>query len=110
MDTVSTSGIATLRVEKPNVRCENEKREVAIVEAVLQEARVDQAGFIDHNRVSNVFRRVLGCWHRHMSLPFTRGNETYRTCVDCGARRRFDLEQWRMVGDFYRPDNRSAKY
>jgi hypothetical protein len=77
------------------------------VEVVIQETRVDQAGFADRvNRVSNVFRRVLGCWHRRMSLPFTRGNETYRTCVDCGARRRFDVEQWRMVGPFYRPENR----
>ena len=85
----------------------NEKREVAIVEAVLQETRIDQAEVIDRvYRVCKVFRRVLGCWHRHMSLPFTRGNETYRTCVDCGACRRFDLEQWRMVGAFYRPEIR----
>ena len=84
------------------------KREVGIVQAVFQETLVDQAGLTDRtNRVNNVFRRVLGCWHRHMSLPFTRGNETYRTCVDCGARRRFDLEQWRMVGAFYRPEDRS---
>ena len=84
--------------------------EVGIVEAVLRETRIDQAEFTDRvNRVNNVLRRVLGCWHRHMSLPFTRGNETYRTCVDCGARRRFDVEQWRMVGGFYRPENRSGR-
>src|ERR1051325_3969195 len=83
--------------------CENKKREVGIVEAVLQETRIDGAGFTDSiNRLNNVFRRLLGCWHRNMSLPFTRGSDTYCTCVDCGARRRFDLEQWRMVGDFYR--------
>ena len=97
MDTVSPSGF--------QVSCENEKREVGIVEAVLQETRVDQAGLTARiNRLNNVFKRVLGCWHRRMSLPFTRGNETYRTCVDCGARRQFDLEQWRMVGAFYRPE------
>jgi hypothetical protein len=79
---------------------------LAIVEAVLEQTRIDQSGLIRGcvSRVNKVFRRVLGCWHRHMSLPFTRGNETYRTCVDCGARRRFDLDQWTMVGAFYRSE------
>lgn len=54
-------------------------------------------------RVTALLRRTFGCWHRHLSLPFTRGSETYRTCVDCGARRRFDREKWTMVGSFYRP-------
>ena len=80
----------------------NGMREVAIVEAVLEQTRINQPGLLTGS-ISRVFRRVLGCWHRHMSLPFTRGNETYRTCVDCGARRRFDLERWTMVGAFYRP-------
>ena len=54
-------------------------------------------------RINGVLRRVFGCWHLQMSLPFTRDNETYRACVSCGARRRFDLDQWAMVGDFYHP-------
>lgn len=53
--------------------------------------------------ITGVFRRAFGCWHLQLSLPFTRGNETYRTCVNCGARRRFDLERWALVGDFYQP-------
>lgn len=50
-----------------------------------------------------VFRRVFGCWHRQLSLPFSRGNESYRTCVACGARRDFDPDRWEMVGPFYYP-------
>lgn len=82
-----------------------QKREVTIVEAVLEQAGIARSGFMKGRagRVERVLRRVFGCWHRRMSLPFTRGGETYRTCVDCGARRRYDLEQWRMVGPFYRP-------
>jgi len=53
--------------------------------------------------ITGVLRRAFGCWHLQMSLPFTRDNETYRTCVSCGARRRFDLDQWAMVGAFYHP-------
>ena len=75
------------------------------MEAVLEQAGIDRSGFVTGrvSRVKNVFRRVFGCWHRRMSLPFTRGGETYRTCVNCGARRRYDLERWRMTGPFYRP-------
>ena len=53
--------------------------------------------------IDKLLRRVFGCWHLRMGLPFTRGNETYRTCVTCGARRRFDLAQWTTVGSFYYP-------
>ena len=56
-------------------------------------------------RVRNVAKRVFSCcWHRQLSLPFTRGAETYQTCVSCGARRRFDLDQWTSVGGFYYPE------
>jgi hypothetical protein len=58
--------------------------------------------------ITGVVRRAFGCWHLQMSLPFTRDNETYRTCVNCGARRRFDLERWAMVGDFYHPQRQST--
>lgn len=74
------------------------------MEAVLEQAGIDRPGLRTGrvSRVKNVFRRMFGCWHQRMSLPFTRGGETYRTCVDCGARRRYDLERWRMIGPFYR--------
>jgi len=52
----------------------------------------------------NVAKRVLSCWHLKLSFPFTRGNETYQTCISCGARRRFDLDQWKSVGGFYYPN------
>jgi hypothetical protein len=45
--------------------------------------------------------RLFGCWHREMSRPFTLDCHTYRVCLDCGARRAFDLERWEMVGAYY---------
>ena len=45
--------------------------------------------------------RVFGCWHKEMSRPFTDQGQTYRTCLDCGARRQFNLRRWEMQGDFY---------
>ena len=77
----------------------------AMVErAVVNGWSLESARF---SKIKSALKRVFGCWHREMSLPFTRGNETYRTCVNCGARRRFDLERWTMVGEFYRHQSRS---
>lgn len=45
--------------------------------------------------------RLFGCRHRNMSPPFTGGEETYRTCMRCGARRLFDVERGRMTGAYY---------
>jgi len=54
-------------------------------------------------KIEKFLTRALGCRHRQMSLPFTRGNSTYRTCVACGARRDFDLVQGMTVGPYYYP-------
>lgn len=51
--------------------------------------------------LSNWVARVFGCWHRDMSRPFTLEGESYRACLDCGARRKFDPRRWEMVGDYY---------
>jgi hypothetical protein len=46
---------------------------------------------------------LFGCWHRQLSRPFTRDGETYRACLACGARRRFDTGRWETVGGYYYP-------
>jgi hypothetical protein len=79
------------------------------MEGVFEREGLMTASSNRFTHVKSVFQRAFGCWHRRMSLPFTRGTETYRTCVDCGARRQFNLEEWTMVGAFYRPDNRSRR-
>lgn len=45
--------------------------------------------------------RVFGCWHREMGRPVTSSGESYRACLDCGARRQFDTQAWEMQGPFY---------
>lgn len=45
--------------------------------------------------------RIFGCWHGRMNSPFTRNNETYRTCMKCGARRHFNPGQSKMTGAYY---------
>jgi hypothetical protein len=52
-------------------------------------------------QVSSWLTRVFGCWHTEMSRPFTLDGESYRTCLECGARRNFDSARWEMVGAYY---------
>lgn len=47
--------------------------------------------------------RVLSCWHLRLSRPFTHGRESYRSCLRCGMRRPFDLQDWKANGRFYTP-------
>jgi hypothetical protein len=53
------------------------------------------------SKLSGWLTRLLGCWHTDMSCPITIQGQTYRTCLDCGAQKQFDLESWKMRGDFY---------
>ena len=82
------------------------------MEQAVEQASVDMWAPISERlaQIKKSFRRLFGCWHLKLSLPFTRGNETYRTCVTCGARRRFDLDQWIMVGGFYYPEQNSVTH
>jgi len=54
-------------------------------------------------RKIGIFGSLFGCWHRRLSRPFTTDNETYQTCLECGARRRFDMGTFRSSGRFYYP-------
>ncbi|HEV7797391.1 MAG TPA: hypothetical protein VGO73_04490 [Pyrinomonadaceae bacterium] len=54
--------------------------------------------------IGNWVTRLFGCWHKEMSRPFSGQGQTYRTCLNCGASRQFNVGRWEMQGDFfYRP-------
>jgi hypothetical protein len=50
-----------------------------------------------------VLGKVFGCWHKNLTRPFTMERESYRACVECGARRRFDAGTLRTFGSFHYP-------
>jgi|SRR5215472_7168096 len=52
-------------------------------------------------RITGLVNRILGCWHRDLSRPFSSNGQTYRSCLTCGARRQFNLGRWEMQGGFY---------
>jgi hypothetical protein len=45
--------------------------------------------------------RIFGCRHKKTGIPFTRGRQTYRTCMLCGASQKFDVKLWKNTGPFY---------
>ena len=52
-------------------------------------------------KLSTLMARVFGCWHAELSRPFSRDGKAYRSCVNCGAQREFNLGNWEMEGNFY---------
>ena len=79
-----------------------------IVERADLETWTFESGWLP--RLRHLLRRGFGCWHKKLSLPFTRGDETYQTCISCGARRRFDLDQWNSTGGLYYPKKHTSLY
>jgi hypothetical protein len=52
-------------------------------------------------RLDSLMARVFGCRHTDMSRPFSRDGRAYRSCLNCGAQRQFNLGNWEMQGGFY---------
>lgn len=50
-----------------------------------------------------LFGKVFGCWHKRLSRPFTSREESYRVCLECGARKRFDTQTLKTFGSFHYP-------
>ena len=50
------------------------------------------------------FSTLFGCWHKKLTRPFTNDRLSYRACLDCGARRKFDTQNFRTSGAFYFPN------
>ena len=47
--------------------------------------------------------KLFGCWHKSLSRPFTNRNASYRACLKCGARKKFDTRTLQTFGPYYYP-------
>jgi hypothetical protein len=50
-----------------------------------------------------IMGKIFGCWHKQLSRPFSNQRESYRACLNCGARKHFDAENLKTFGPFYYP-------
>lgn len=55
-----------------------------------------------------VFTSLFGCWHKELTRPFTNGKESYRACLHCGARQKFDAVNLKTSRKFYYPPTISS--
>ena len=42
------------------------------------------------DKVLMIFEFIFGCWHRHLSRPFTLSGWTYEVCLSCGKEFAYD--------------------
>jgi hypothetical protein len=70
---------------------------------MMKEVRTMQAGHVTGvtEKIGGLMARVFGCRNGEMSRPFSREGRAYRSCLNCGAQRRFNLGNWQMQGDFF---------
>jgi hypothetical protein len=59
------------------------------------------AGIQSNKTNPGLMARLFGCRHSEMSRPFSVQGQAYRSCISCGARRQFDIDSWKMQGDYY---------
>ncbi len=50
-----------------------------------------------------IIATLFGCWHKDLGRPFSNGNETHRSCLQCGARKHFDSQTLKTSGPFFYP-------
>ena len=74
----------------------------------MKVADISSNQFVDHLNLSTQvaipihwLTHLFGCWHKKMGTPFTRGSQTYRTCMRCGAHRKFDMMLRKNTGPYY---------
>ncbi len=53
--------------------------------------------------------RLLGCRHKQLTRPFTNEKGSYRACINCGARKEFDIKSFKTLGTFYYPPSVSSR-
>ncbi len=51
----------------------------------------------------SLLSKIFGCGHGDLSRPFSHGNVGYRSCLKCGAVKRFNPETLKTFGEFYYP-------
>jgi hypothetical protein len=51
-----------------------------------------------------IMGKLFGCWHKELSRPFTNRRTSYRSCLNCGALKKFDTENLKTSGPFYYPN------
>ncbi|MBC7901075.1 MAG: hypothetical protein H7070_13610 [Saprospiraceae bacterium] len=58
-----------------------------------------------HIKKIGLMGKLFGCRHKQLTRPFSDRNSSYRACLDCGARKKFDTQSFKTSGAFYFPQS-----
>lgn len=83
--------------------CEELKDMQAILEQSFAVEAVTARKHDPFGRKIGFIVKLFGCWHKKMTRPITNDNLSYRACLDCGARRKFDAHNFKTSRAFYYP-------
>jgi hypothetical protein len=77
------------------------------MQAILDQGRIaesilDRTNGAFGNKIG-FMGKLFGCWHKELSRPFTNKHASYRACLHCGARKKFDTKSLKTLGPFYYP-------
>ncbi|MGI8543735.1 MAG: hypothetical protein ACR2MD_09705 [Aridibacter sp.] len=76
--------------------------EAVLDQGIIAEAILNRTNGAFGSKIG-VFGKIFGCWHKQMTRPFTNRNASYRACLNCGARKKFDTKTLKTFGPFYYP-------
>lgn len=75
----------------------------AILEQILMTGTTASRNLDPFGSKIGIFGKLFGCWHKRLTRPITNDNLSYRACLDCGARRKFDTHNFKTSRAFYYP-------
>ncbi len=71
-------------------------------QAIIAEKMLDKTNGAFGKKIG-LIHKLLGCWHPQLSRPFSNRGGSYRVCINCGARKKFNAETLETKGPFYYP-------
>ncbi len=74
-----------------------------ILEQNLPVANVVKSHGASAERKIGLFTSIFGCWHKRLTRPFTTDKDTYMACLECGARKKVDANNFKVSRAFYYP-------
>ena len=75
----------------------------AVIERELFTRTVIRKGEDKGMKKVGFFGALFGCWHPRLTRPISDEISTYQACVECGARRQVDAENFKAYGPYYYP-------
>ncbi len=82
--------------------------QIVLDQNLIAESVVDKTNGSFGGKIG-IFGSIFGCWHKRIGRPISTNKGSYRTCIECGARKKFDPENYKTLGTFYYPPSVSSR-